>query len=368
MIEDILHNPSRYTLYGTGSLRHYQSNKLLFSSTLIFLDIKYFAEERINANENTVVVLFTPLEKEIKDKLFATKYRFIELFKFIDYKASIFWGSKGEYKGIDRNHYMSNEVVLKQLEKNIRIFDLIPTDKDISVLSLCCGTGNLERELLKFSNIKLIDAFDISEESLIVAKEKIRNHPNKDIVHYQTANLNNHSFTLEKYDLVLAQECVHHIQNLETLYENVARSMKPKGMFLQFEYVGPNRFQFEDYIISIVNSILRLLPQKLRAKEPYKKTTLFDIIQADPSEAVRATDIIPLTQHYFKNTQIYYHSGTFMHILHQKLNMDYFYTVNSEPKRNLILSTILTKIVFLIERLLLSDRYSHMALLRSYKR
>jgi 2-polyprenyl-3-methyl-5-hydroxy-6-metoxy-1,4-benzoquinol methylase len=367
LVQDVLVNPGNYLLYGTGSLEHYEKNKILFSKAIRFVDPKEFLDGNIPNFSNTVVIVFTPFDEKSLSDLFLKDYQYIELFEFIDYKAKIFWDQKGEYKGVDRNHYMSNETVLSELDKNISMLDLVPKDKDLTILSLGCGTGNLERELLKLSNVKRIDAYDISAESLQVAKQKLSSHPREKFVNYFEANLNEQAFKHVEYDLVVAQECIHHIQNLESLYANISSSLKSGGVFLQYEYVGPNRFQFEDYIISLINSVLDLLPQRYKIREKYIKTTLYDIIQADPSEAVRAQDIVPFTQKFFPKTHIYNYSGTFMHILHQNLNMDYFYTENRKPVRNYVRSKLLTKLVFCVEKIVLRNRYSHMALLQSFK-
>ena len=367
LVREIFNNPQKFILYGTGSYEHYEKNRLMFPASLHFVDFKSIIEEKIQHSSSTVIIVFTPFNRDFLNVLLTKNYLFVELFHFIDYKAKIFWDQKGEYKGIDKNHYMSNETVLTELDKNLSLIDLVPKDQDLRVLSLGCGTGNLERELLKFPNVKKIDAYDISSDSLEVAREKIFLHPRKDVVHYREANLNDQSFTHEGYNLVVAQECIHHIQNLENLYENISSSLMPGGIFLQYEYIGPNRFQFEDYIISLINSILNILPPRFKNRERYIKTTLYDIIQADPSEAVRAQDIVPLTKSKFPNTKIHNYTGTFMHILHQNLNMDYFFSENMSPRRNYVRSKLLTKLVFLVEKIVLKNAYSHMALIKSIK-
>lgn len=368
LVKDILERPNEYELYGTGNVQHYECNKLLFSPSLTFIREKDFLDGYVPNTDRTIVILFTPMDEGLKLQILETPYRYIELYRFIDYKAKIFWDNKGEYKGVDRNHYLSNESVLKKIrDENVEIFSYIPMDKELSVLSLGCGTGNLERRLLSYPNIKRIDAFDISEDSIQTALDKIETHERVGIVHYSVANLNVYPLKRGSYDLIIAQECIHHIQNLEFLYENVAQALKPGGVFLQMEYVGPNRFQFENSIICAVNFLLRLLPARFKIKDTYERTTEFDIIQADPSEAVRAQEIIPLSRKYFPDTQIFYLSGTLMHILHQNLNMDYFYTDNFEPKDNLKRSQRLIDLVFFVEKIFWGKRYAHLALLRSHK-
>lgn len=369
LVKDILEHPHKYELYGTGNIQHYESNKLLFDPSLVFLREQDFIEEYVPNMEHTVLILFTPMDDEVKQRILNTPYRCLELYQFIDYKAKVFWDNKGEYKGVDKNHYMSNEYVIKKMRgSNAELFSYIPTDKNISVLSLGCGTGNLERHLLSYPNVKKIDAFDISGDSIKTALDKIKGHERAEIVHYGVANLNVYPLKQNEYDLIIAQECVHHIQNLESLYENIELALKPEGVFLQAEYVGPNRFQFESSILYTVNFILKFLPEKFKIKNKYQRTTKYNIIQADPSEAVRAEDIIPLTRKYFPSTQIFFMSGTLMHILHQNLNMEYFYTENYEPKDNLNRSRILTQIVFFLENIFWGKRYAHLALLKSNKK
>ena len=78
------------------------------------------------------------------------------------------------------------------------------------------------------------------------------------------------------------------------------------GRFVFNEYVGPNRFQYDDERIELVNRYFRLFPDNLRW-DPVSNTCLWKrtridarkLIEEDPTEAVRSEDVLPLARRAF---------------------------------------------------------------------
>lgn len=279
------------------------------------------------------------------------KYQHILLSDLIDLKTKAFWDSKKGYAGIDKNHYLSNETFVEILERDQcwrnRIKNFSCKRGKIRVLSLGCGTGRLENILLAISPNMEIDAIDISEDSLNEARERSKILGTTSKINYSYGNLNKDIFS-KKYDLIIAQECMHHILNLEFAYSNIRNSLYHDGLFIQLEYIGTNRFQWDDLQLGEINFILRHLPKKYKIKPEYKKQSLFDIINADPSEAIRAEEIVNLTKYFFRNVEVRYQHGTIMHILYQCLNYQYFHTENHKPLSNRIRSNILSYLVIFL--------------------
>lgn len=364
-LKNFLENQTQKFIYGTGDYYFYEQNKKIFDIDLSFVESNYIISEQIVHSSNTFVIIFGPICEENRQKLFKTKYQIIELHQIIDYMASKFWNNKKTYKGIDENHYCSNEVFLQRLIKEQKgSFDIeqyFPNKNDLCILSLGCGTGQLERDLLNRNICTQIDAIDISEESIKEAIEKVKEIDKDKIINYYCSNLNTDKLQLNKYDLIIAQECMHHIQNLEFAYTNINNALKENGVFVQNEYVGPNRFQWNDYQIKKVNDVLKLLPLKYKAKEKYEKQKIEHIIKADPSEAVRSVEILPLSKHHFDVISINYYSGTLMHILYQCLNPKYFHTENFKPFKNKLRSQILARWILAVEKKLKRNGFSDFA-------
>jgi len=124
------------------------------------------------------------------------------------------------------------------------------------------------------------------------------------------------------YDAVFANDVLHHITNLEGLYERVRDSLAPGGRLIFSEYVGPNRFQFSDERMDLVKRYFRLLPDRLRY-DPFqglllRRRTRPDaayVEQQDPTEAVRSEDVLPLARRYFRADAEYPYGGSLLNPL-----------------------------------------------------
>jgi len=112
-------------------------------------------------------------------------------------------------------------------------------------------------------------------------------------------------------------------ENLEHLFAQVQRAIKPGGYFFLDEFVGPSRFQWTDMQIQIMNEQLQQLPKHLcrlisdraKFKERVIRKSLPYMAAADPSEAVRSSEIVPLLAEYFRILEIKCYGGAILHEL-----------------------------------------------------
>ena len=194
--------------------------------------------------------------------------------------------------------------------------------KDATCLSMGCGAGELERGLIKIGCAKLIDAFDIDEKSIKTAialckKNKINS------INYSVADANEISLPEKKYDLVVAHSAMHHFLELEQIMSRINNSLKPKGLFVLVEYVGPNRFQWTDKQLKLINDLLGLLPDRYKKdadndriiKANLTQKTMAGYLMEEPSEAIRSADIVRLVYNYFEVLEEQDMGGTIQHML-----------------------------------------------------
>ena len=98
-----------------------------------------------------------------------------------------------------------------------------------SVLEVGCGTGKNTAWLLE--KAKQVTAIDISEEMLAKAKEKI----SATHVQFLQADITlGWTFTNQLYDLVSFSLVLEHIQNLDHIFNEVSKKLKPGG----YVYIG----------------------------------------------------------------------------------------------------------------------------------
>jgi len=124
--------------------------------------------------------------------------------------------------------YDTNENKTRDLEANALRKTLEKINFD-SCLEIGCGTGkNTEWFITK---TKTITAVDLSEEMLARAKEKI----NSGNVRYLQADITlDWNFTKDKYNLVSFSLVLEHIENLEHIFKEASKIVKPGG----YVYVG----------------------------------------------------------------------------------------------------------------------------------
>lgn len=236
-------------------------------------------------------------------------------------------------------------------------------------LSLGCGTGGLERQLAALGAFDACDAYDIAEGSIEKARQAAAAAGYQNI-NYAVGDLNTMRLNQAKYDAVWAAGSVHHVQGLEHLFEQVATALKPGGLFVLNEYVGPTRFQFPARQRQVIQACNDLLPEKYRrivaarlqveplhlgaasvpsiarrfaaklkggdlipalrrriqrfralrtGTRPLRTTadlpTASSVAAIDPSEAVRSADIVPVLHRYFDIIEYRPLGGTILQFL-----------------------------------------------------
>lgn len=172
-------------------------------------------------------------------------------------------------------------------------------------LSLGCGFGALERDLVGRGLVRHFEAIDLAEGAIAEARRLAAEAGLAPRIAYRVADLEQASFPPGSFDAVFAHSSVHHVERLEPLFAAVVRALRPGGLFHLHEFVGPTRFQWTDAQLRLGNALLDALPPRLRRlpdgtpKPPLLRPTIADMIAADPSEAIRSADILPLVRARF---------------------------------------------------------------------
>lgn len=224
--------------------------------------------------------------------------------------------------------------------------------RNLKGLSIGCGEGSSPESYFCESGIfESFDIFDISR-GLIDKQAKLAKEKSLDMLNYKVVDLNEVKLKKNTYDLVWAVGTIHHIANLESLFKNINTSLKKDGLFVCREYVGPNYLQLTNEQLDIVNSLLKVVPEKylkfpdnsIKVKEsgPDKE----ELGEIDPSESVRSNDIVRIMKKELNIIQFSETGGT---ILHPFLNQIAF---NFEKGRGLDYLKVLIE----LEKLLIKDR------------
>ena len=148
---------------------------------------------------------------------------------------------------------------------------------------------------------------------------------------------------------------LHHIENLEHIFRQIQKALKPNGLFVLNEFVGPNRFQWTKKQVDIANDLLEIIPLKYKhckIRNEIKKTvyqpTVQSMIETDPSEAVRSEEIIDIVTSIFKIIHRQDYGGTILNILLEGIVCNFM-----ETDENAI---ALLNMLFYIEKCLIQEK------------
>ena len=180
---------------------------------------------------------------------------------------------------------------------------------------LGCGSGWLERALAERGRFRTIVACDFASETVARAR-KTAEEAGIRTIDYGVLDLENEKLPEGPFDAVFANDVLHHITALEPLFTRIHDVLAPEGRLIFNEYVGPNRFQYSDARMDVVNRYLRLLPDRLRW-DPLGGHILWrreriderQLATDDPTEAVRSEDVMPLARRFFRPEREYLYGG-----------------------------------------------------------
>ncbi len=199
-------------------------------------------------------------------------------------------------------------------------------------LTLGCGAGEFERSLSKYNICLRHDGYDISTQSIDLAVEKAKAEGLTHLT-YEVRDIDNISLLPTRYDVVFGIQSVHHFRELEHVFAEIRKALKPGGFFVLHEFIGPTRFQWSERQLELINGLLQLLPSKYRINRKDGVTlinkvwrpSIPEMESVDPSEAIRSGEIMDVLSNYFELIEIKELGGTVLLLLLEGIagNFDY---------------------------------------------
>lgn len=203
----------------------------------------------------------------------------------------------------------------------------------LTMLSVGCGTGSRERKFAKFQQFSSIVGVDVAPRQI----EKAREYANADgflHINYKVLDFSRHSLPEQSYDLVLFNSSLHHFGNIQGLMRNkVLPLLKPGGMLVILEHVGPNRLQWLKAQLLQCNQLLKNLPlrYKLRTdkyshKNKVYRPGLLRMLLVDPSEAPDSENILSAIHDNFSIIEEKQVGGNILHLLLKDISHNFLGT------------------------------------------
>lgn len=199
--------------------------------------------------------------------------------------------------------------------------DSLPLEKGISV---GCGSGKKEMNLIKQNIVKSFDLFELSEAMIEKGRVLAEELGVADKVNF----IRDDAFKLitgqELYDIVHWGDALHHMLDV---YDGVAWSykvLKKGGLFYMDDYVGASRFQWSDKSLEIASKMRETFASTKYLSNPYapekflstvlSRPNVTKMIEDDPSEAADSGRILDAVQKYFPDARIKITGGVIYHL------------------------------------------------------
>ena len=197
--------------------------------------------------------------------------------------------------------------------------------KPIKALSLGCGFGVIERVLRRSDYCQLIHGLDVAEGAIEGARKAAQDE-GLDGLTYDVADLNAATLPKETYDAVYVHAALHHVFQLEHLLDQIKQTLKPGGLFVVYEYIGPSQMQFPRRDLELADVFLKAIPERYRSMPRFKeikkealRLSLDAMNSSDPSESIRASEIVPLTASRFEVKHFRYVGGSLLLLIFSEI-------------------------------------------------
>jgi SAM-dependent methyltransferase len=174
------------------------------------------------------------------------------------------------------------------------------------IVSLGAGDCNIEESVAKSLIKKGIENFyilclEISQTRLDRAAQRIKDTPAQGKLDFAVADLNDWRPPGEM-DGVIAHHTLHHIVELERLFERIANAMTRTARFVTADMIGRNGHMRWPEALAIIDRLWPLLPDSYKYQHQFKKQHE-KFLNWDCSkggfEGIRAQDILRLLIEYF---------------------------------------------------------------------
>ncbi|MEO5930962.1 MAG: class I SAM-dependent methyltransferase [Candidatus Kapaibacterium sp.] len=197
-----------------------------------------------------------------------------------------------------------------------------PRGEGVLALSLGCGAGSRELDWVVGGGIRLLEACDISWKRIAHARRIAREEGVDDTLRFFRQDVYELDVEPARYDVIIVEGALHHFRDIGLILERINRWLKPDGILIVNEYVGPSRFQWTDRQLESVNGLMALLPHRYRTvwggkriKRRVYRPGRLSLYLNDPSEATESAKIGDLLPAMFEVKERAEYGGTVLQLL-----------------------------------------------------
>jgi len=186
------------------------------------------------------------------------------------------------------------------------------------VLSIGCGLGGLERELVRSGLAAAVEGIDLHRKVIEEAERLARTEGFGGLIRYHTGDahdyLKQHQAT---FDAIFFHASLHHFPDPESTLRLCRDSLRPGGLLYVDEFVGRSMKDWRIRDLVLPNILYRLLPAGVRRVGVIRKP----VNPEDPSEAISAGRILSAIDRSFEVVDRRDYGGNLLSLLYPNLQL-----------------------------------------------
>jgi SAM-dependent methyltransferase len=251
-------------------------------------------------------------------------------------KAGKYWEQQLNLKMPERTRWWQDKTTLRHINKIVdggaadgmhagfhnRILQFFISKPAENAISVGCGAGTKEWELLRIGAVQHFDLYDISEGNIVHGMKHAAINGFADRVTYHCADVFKAGI-MDNYDLVYWNNSLHHMPDVYEALRFSRDRLRHGGLLAIDDYVGPTRFQWTEENLRWASRVRENLPDRLLqnpwapgrlvSRELFRETPE-TIIAIDPSEAMDSGRAIAALREVFPSVEIMPTGGALYHL------------------------------------------------------
>jgi SAM-dependent methyltransferase len=188
-------------------------------------------------------------------------------------------------------------------------------------ISVGCGNGFKELELLRQGIVQRFDLFEISATRVEQGRARAAQDGLAERATFHVADAFRAAAT-GAYDLAYWNNALHHMLDVGEAVRWSRACLVPGGCFVMDDFVGAARFQWPDSQLEAASRVRALLPERFlshpqnasqRLPRRIERPDVARLIASDPTEAADSEAILPAVHRVFPGAEIVLTGGVVYH-------------------------------------------------------
>jgi SAM-dependent methyltransferase len=184
---------------------------------------------------------------------------------------------------------------------------------DARGVSIGVGIGVKEIDLLKRGVVQHFEMWEISQARVEATRENLRRHGVEDRAEVRLGDGLAQPAD-GRFQLVHWSNSLHHMLDMRTAVRWSRDALAPGGVMAFNEYVGPDRFQYPDEDLYLVDALFQAMPDSVRqatlasgrpVPDAIRRPGWQAMIDRDPTESAQSSLILPAIRETFAEVETF---------------------------------------------------------------